>query len=369
MADPLLMIPGPIEISPAVREAAAAPPKSHVSPACIASFQRSLKAMRQIWRSPEGALPVVIAGSGTLAMELAVWNCASPGDRALVVDTGYFSERMAEMLRRRGVSVSLISAERPGETVPVEGVLAALELQDFEIVTLTHVDTSTGVRVDVEGITKAAKAAGALVLVDGICATAAERLEMADWGVDVYLTASQKAIGCPPGLALAMFSPAALAAHGSLKAKPPLGLDLDAWRPIMEAYEAGKPSYFATPATSLIAALDASLAEIVGEGIEAVWSRHQRVADQFRACWRELGLDLLPTAEAIAANTLSAVRYPEGSGPELVGRIKEQGIVVAGGLHPALKAEYFRVGHMGWVTTQPELVERTLDGIRAAVRG
>lgn len=370
--DPLLMIPGPIEVSPAVLEAAAGAPPSHVSPQCIEAFGRSLVAMRSIWKAPEGALPLILPGSGTLAMELAVWNCAAPGDRALVVDTGYFSERVATMLERRGVTVDKLTCEL-GDIVHTAQVASALEEQDYRIVTVTHVDTSTGVRTDAESIARVAKQAGALVLVDGVCATAAEQLDMASSGVDVYLTASQKAIGAPPGLALAMFSPDARQAHRELSVPPPLVLDLASWEPIMEAYEDGRPSYFGTPATSLIAAVDTALQEILAakegdlHGVEAAWARHAWAATDMRRAWASMGLELLPTSEKHAANTLSAIRYPKGVGPDLVGRIKAKGVVVAGGLHPVLKTEYFRVGHMGWVTTQPHLLARTIDAVRKAL--
>ncbi len=370
--DPLLMIPGPVELSPAVLRAQATPPPSHTSAELIAAFGRCLRAMRAIWGAPDGALPVILAGSGTLAMEAAVWNCAAPGRRALVVDTGFFSDRMARMLSRRGVSVDRVSAT-PGCAVPAAQVAAALDGHD--LVAVTHVDTSTGVRADVQGIAAAARAHGALVVVDGVCATGAEPLHMARDGVDVVLTASQKALGAPPGLALAVFSPRALEAHAALSAPPPLGLDLASWRPIMEAYEAGRPSYFGTPATSLVLALDDALAEILAldeggrVGVEAAWARHARVGEAMRAAWRDLGLELVPASEDIAANTLSAIRYPDGVGPELVGRIAARGVVVAGGLHPAMKDRYFRVGHMGWVSGRPGLLERAVDAVRAALAG
>jgi alanine-glyoxylate transaminase/serine-glyoxylate transaminase/serine-pyruvate transaminase len=125
--------------------------------------------------------------------------------------------------------------------------------------------------------------------------------------------------------------------------------DFAEWLPIMEAYEAGKPAYFATPPVNLVAALDVSLGQILGEGLEARFARHRRMARAFRAAWRALGLRLLPTTEAVTAHTLSAVYYPEGVDAALVGRVKGEGVIMAGGLHPELKARYFRVGHMNRV--------------------
>jgi alanine-glyoxylate transaminase/serine-glyoxylate transaminase/serine-pyruvate transaminase len=328
--------------------------------------------MRTIWRSPANAQPFLLAGSGTLSMEVAVWNTLDPGQRALVVGTGYFSDRLATMLRRRGVDVISLTSEL-GHTVPPSEVAAVLEHTAVDAVCITHVDTSTGVRADVAGIAKVAKAAGKLVLVDAVCATAGEALDQGASGVDVYLTASQKALGGPPGLALLVASPDALEARANLAHPPPLGLDFEAWAPVMQAYEAGKPSYFATPATSLVNAMDVALQEVLsaqeGElaGVEASWARHARVANQMRAAWAALGCALLPDSAGIAANTLSAVRYPAGVGASLPSLIKKRGVIVAGGLHPKLKTEYFRVGHMGWVTSQPALLKRTVQAIGEAL--
>ncbi len=358
----LLMIPGPIELSPAVKGAAALPAPSHVAPELVAAFGRVLGGMRQVWRAPEGAQPFVLAGSGTLAMEMAVCNVVDPGDAVVVVDTGYFSARMAIMLERRGAQVQLVSAE-PGHTVAPDEVEAALQQRPARAVFVTHVDTSTGVRADVQGIARVAKAHGALVVVDGVCATAAERLDQDADGVDVYLTASQKAVGAPPGLAMLVASPGALAARAQLSHLPPLSMDFDAWRPVMKGYESGSPSYFATPATSLILAADAAFADLNASGVEASWSRHQATADRMRAAWQHLGLTLLPHDEAIAANPLSAIRYPDGVDASFLAGVRERGVVLAGGLHPKRKTQYFRVGHMGWVTTRPDLLAATVRAI------
>ncbi len=109
------------------------------------------------------------------------------------------------------------------------------------------------------------------------------------------------------------------------------------------------PASYATPPVNLVCALDVSLGQILAEGMEARFARHQRMARAFRAAWRAMGLRMLPVSDAVTANTLSAVYYPEGVDAALVGRVKGQGIVVAGGLHPELKTRYFRVGHMNRV--------------------
>lgn len=366
MSRPLLMIPGPIEISPSVQTAFGVAPPSHVSPACIAAFGASLAHMRTVWGASEDAQPVILAGSGTLAMDFAVANLVDAGDRVVVVNTGYFSDRIGEMALRRGAVVEHVRAE-VGRAPLQDEILSAVEQLRPTHVFATHVDTSTGVRVDAQAICSIAAQVGAMTVFDGVCATAGERFNMAEWGADVYLTASQKAIGLPPGLGLLVMSERAVARRSTLRTPPPLYLDAAQWLPIMRAYEAQKPSYFATPSTNLVLALATGLKELLTEGMDGVVTRHQKAAQAMRAAWSQLGLEHLgPTS--FAANTLSALRYPAGVDANLVASIAQHGAIVAGGLHPACKAEYFRVGHMGWVTTQPDDLVATVRAVELGLR-
>jgi alanine-glyoxylate transaminase/serine-glyoxylate transaminase/serine-pyruvate transaminase len=367
----LLMIPGPIEVSSLVRSAYAGPPPSHVSPEVIEAFGQSLENMRRVWLAPANAVPFVIAGSGTIAMDMAVSNLIDPGDRALVINTGYFSDRIAEMVRRRGGEVVEVQADI-GNAPSLEAVAEALSKQRFAVMLATHVDTSTGVRVDAKGLAALATEHGALSVFDGVCATAGERFEMDAWKADVYLTASQKAVGLPAGLALMVASERAIARRAQLKVLPPMSLDWAKWQPIMEAYERRQPAYFSTPATNMIIALDVGLREILAakhgndSGIVARFAQHQVCADRLRKAWQELGLELLCKNE-LAANTLSAIRFPRGVDASLVKAVAARGVIIAGGLHPSCKGEYFRVGHMGDVITREGALSKTIDAIAAAL--
>lgn len=359
------MIPGPIEIEAPVLAAMGAPSRSHVAPEFIGAMGRALTNLRQVMLS-KSAQPFVLAGSGTLAMEAAVANLVEAGDAAVVVDTGFFGERMARMLDRLGAKVERVRAT-PGEGPDPAAVERAIASSRPRVVTITHVDTSTGVRVDPAPIAKIAKAHGALVVLDAVCSAAAEELRQDDWGLDVVLTGSQKAIGAPAGLALLSVSEAALERRRARTSPPPsLYLDWLEWLPIMQAYEAGKPSYFATPAVSLVAALDVSLQAIVEEGMEARFARHAELASAFRTGLRALGLELLPASDAITASSLSAVRYPSGVDARLVPAVAEEGVIVATGLHPELRASYFRVGHMG--SHGPSEILTTLAAIGRALQ-
>lgn len=213
-----------------------------------------------------------------------------------------------------------------------------------------------------------ARKAGALSIFDGVCATGGERFEMAAWDADVYLTASQKAIGLPAGLALMVVSERALAARRARETPPPMVLDWEPWLPIHRAYEERRASYFSTPATNLVTALATGLAEILEDGMESRWQAHRRAADAMRAGWQALGLETVPTRDELRADTLSALWLPEGVDPSLAGRIAGHGAAVAGGLHPEIRTRYFRVGHMGYAVTRPEMLLRTVEAVGKALR-
>jgi alanine-glyoxylate transaminase / serine-glyoxylate transaminase / serine-pyruvate transaminase len=345
----LLMIPGPIEFTPEVLASMALPTTSHVAPNFIEVFGQAIERLRTVFASPTGQ-PFVVAGSGTLAMDMAAANLVEPGDAALVVNTGYFSDRFAAILSRYGAAVTHVRAAEVGGTPSLEQVETALRSGSFKLLTITHVDTSTAVRADVQGLTALGRKHGALVVADGVCSIAGEELQQDAWGVDLALTASQKALGTPPGLAVLV---AGVRAIERFKARrTPVQnyyCDWTEWLPIMRAYEERKPSYFGTPPVNLIWALNVSLGQILGEGMAARVQRHRRLSNAFKEAATALGLRQVPTARSHAADTLTALYYPAGTDAAVVGRMGESGVIVAGGLHPEIKTRYFRVGHMGAV--------------------
>ncbi len=343
----LLMIPGPIEFEPAVLAEMGAPTTSHLAPNFIEAFGQALERMRQVFMSPDGQ-PFVLAGTGTLAMDSAAANLVEPGDRALVVNTGYFGDRYGAILERYGAQVTH-ARTAVGDRPALESVELLLKSGSFKLMTVTHVDTSTGVLADVQGLAALARQYHVLCVVDGVCSVAGEALRMAEWGVDVAFTASQKAVGVPPGLALLVAGPRAMTAFKARKS-PVLNYygDWSNWLPIMQAYEARKTAYFGTPAVNLVFALNVSLGQILAEGMEARIARHRRLSQAVKAGMRALGLGQVPASPEAAANTMTAPRFPPGvAGPDFLAKAGQAGVTLAGGLHPAIRSEYFRIGHMG----------------------
>ncbi|MFC2108527.1 pyridoxal-phosphate-dependent aminotransferase family protein [Candidatus Bipolaricaulota bacterium] len=343
----LLMIPGPIEFEPAVLQALGAPTTSHVSPDFIEVFGQAIERMRDVWHAP-GGQPFVIAGSGTLAMDVAGANLIEPGDRALVLSTGVFGDRFEDLLSRYGAEVTVLRSPI-GEPVDFDQVESELKTRSYKLMTATHVDTSTAVRVDPQRLGELGTRHGVLTILDGVCSVAAEDLHQEEWGIDVVLTASQKAIGVPPGLALLVVSPNGMDVWQRRKAVVAnYYADWGKWLPVMQAYEKRRPSYFGTPAVNLVAALNVSLGQILDERMDARIQRHKRMGDACRAACDALGLGMVPTSVTHAANTLSAPRYPEGiTGSDFLPAVRRAGVILAGGLHPDIRAQYFRIGHMG----------------------
>ena len=361
----LLMIPGPIEFEPAVLRAMSVETASHVAPNFIACFQYCIKAFKEVLKAPNGQA-FIVAGSGTLAMDMAATNLIEPGDKALVISTGYFGVRYENILKRYGAETTLLESDL-GDVVSLDRIEQELKTGNYKLVTFTHVDTSTGVLVDPEPIAKLAQQYGALSILDGICSVAGEELKQEEWGVDVVVTASQKALGVPPGLALVMASSKAIKTWENRKhLVANYYADWENWLPIMQAYENGKPSYFGTPPVNLIVALETSLKLILEEGIDARIERHQNYARAFREALHAVGLELIASSNDHAAHTLSAVLYPTSiDSSDFTKKIGEKDVIVAGGLLPSFKTKYFRVGHMGSVSNNDLMA--TLSAIEYAL--
>ncbi|PKP13502.1 MAG: alanine--glyoxylate aminotransferase family protein [Bacteroidetes bacterium HGW-Bacteroidetes-3] len=361
----LLMIPGPIEFEPKVLQALGAPTTSHVAPNFIESFGNCIELMRKVWLTPTGQ-PFLVAGTGTFAMDMAAANLIEPNDHVLVISTGYFGDRFAEIAKRYGANVTVLASE-VGNVVSLDEIEKALSAKKYKLLTITHVDTSTGVLVNPKPIAELAKKYDTLSILDGVCSVAGEQIKQEEWGIDVVLTASQKAIGVPPGLALLVVSQKAMEIFRNRKT--PVGnyyADFNNWLPIMQAYENRQPSYFGTPPVNLIAALEVSLKQIVAEGMENRFLRHQKIATAFREAMLALGLKLLPVHKNLSANTLTAVYFPENiTGSSFLANIGKNDVILAGGLLPSHKTLYFRVGHMGSVNNNDIIA--TIAAIESAL--
>ncbi|MEM3615771.1 MAG: alanine--glyoxylate aminotransferase family protein [Candidatus Methanomethylicia archaeon] len=344
----LLMIPGPTIFEPSVLRELSITTLSHTSKDFIQILQKTLKNLRKIVFTTEDYKPIVLAGSGTLAMETSTTNFIKRDDRILVVSNGYFGDRMMELLSKYPVKVEILKVEELGGMVEANKILEKVDKEKYSLVIVTHVDTSTGVRQDIKSLGEKMKAyPETLLVVDGVCSVAGEELFLKDWNIDVLFTGSQKAIGVPPGLAILWLSQKALERLKETKSiYAPYYMELTRWIKVMESYEELKAAYFATPAVNLILALNKSLELILNEGMENRLKRHKTLSKAFRNGIKTIGLNIMAKSEDYAASTITAIYLPkEIETQQFLNEMYKRSVIVAGGLYPNIK--YFRVGHMG----------------------
>lgn len=344
----MLLIPGPTPVADEIYSALAGETLGHTDPRFVKIFENSLQMTKQMFNT-EGEV-FVVAGSGTLAMEMAVVNTVAPGEKLLVISQGYFGDRFIQLGEAFGIEVDTLQAKW-GSQIDPDAVRARLQTGSYKAVTVTHVDTSTGVIADLETLVRIIKQSGALFILDGVCATAAVEENMGrEYGkpenkIDVVLTGSQKAIGIPPGLGIVAFGPNALAAREAMPRIPAYYADIKNWLPIMQ--NPGK--YYATPPVNMIYAYEKGMQMVLAEGLAARFQRHSMLGKAVRAALQTFGMQPL-AAEDAAAPTLSCILYPEGADDAAFrSSLAAKGIVVAGALG-ALAGKAFRIGHMGNVT-------------------
>jgi aspartate aminotransferase-like enzyme len=327
-------------------------------------YDRCLARLREVYRTEHDVLMFTTSGTG--AFESAVANLTSPGDRQLVLSAGNFGERWAGLAKAFGAD--LVHARLDwGETPEPDDLRAALdEAGDVRVVYLTHSETSTGVVCDVQALAAVAKEAGALVVVDAVSSLGAVPLESDAWGIDVVVSGSQKALMCPPGVAFASVSPAALDAAANATS-PRYVMDWERTRKGQEKLDAPF-----TPAISLVRALDVALGLLLEEGLEAAFERHARLGRACREGAKAMGLELFSPDEERSA-VVTAIRTPDGiDGTEVVSSLRDRfGITIANG-QGAIKGKVFRIGHIGWfdifdITTALAAVELTLADAGAVI--
>lgn len=209
-AHKLCAVPGPVECDDPVLLANASGSVSHVSPAFVKIMKEALEMLKEVLYTKDGQ-PFIVAGSGTLGWDMVASNLVEPGEKALVLHSGYFADSFADCLEVYGAKVDQIKAPI-GASVPTEQVEEALKKTSYKVVTLTHCDTSTGVLARAKEVAQAVKKVSpdTLTILDAVCSVGSEEIRMDDWGIDVVITASQKGLSTPPGLSITVASQKAI---------------------------------------------------------------------------------------------------------------------------------------------------------------
>ena len=333
-----LLAPGPTPVPPAVLLAMAQPMIHHRTPEYEALFADVRRDLRLLFQCKNEVL--MFAASGTGAMEGAVVNTLSPGDRVIVVRGGKFGERWADICQAYGLHVFPVDVPY-GKSVDPAAVAGALERAPAsKAVFATHSETSTGAVHDIQALAGIVRRTEALLVVDAITSLGVMDLPMDAWGVDVAVSGSQKALMLPPGLSFAALSDRAWE-RVPLARLPKFYFDFARER---KAIVGNQSAY--TPAVSLVVGLRETLRLILAEGLPGVFARHDRLARAARAGVQALGLTLFAEHPGAAC---TAVTAPPGiDGGAIVKGMRKRGITIAGG-QGSMKGKMFRVSHMGYV--------------------
>ncbi|MGH7381922.1 MAG: pyridoxal-phosphate-dependent aminotransferase family protein [Candidatus Methylomirabilales bacterium] len=366
-----LFAPGPTPIPPEALLTMAHPILHHRTPEYEALLAEVREGLKVLFQTTEEVL--LFAASGTGGMEAAVVNTLSPGEKALVIRGGKFGERWGEICQAYGVNFTPIDVPYGKAVDP--GLVAAALAKDPQIAVVlsTYSETSTGVLHDIKAIAEAVRKTPTLLVVDAITSLGVMDVPMDDWGLDVVVAGSQKALMLPPGLAMVGVSRKAWTAVERSRL-PKYYFDFAAERKHLLKNQ----SRF-TPAISLVVGLRETLRMIRSEGLPNIFRRHEKLAAAMRAGITALGLELFAERPSPA---VTAVYVPKGvDGGAILKTLRTRHQVIIAGGQGSLKGKIFRLATMGYADSSDVVValsalELTLsevgypvklgDGIRAA---
>ena len=358
-----LQIPGPTNVPDRVLRAISAPTIDHRGPEFAALTLPILSRIGKVFGTSG---PVVIfPSSGTGAWEAALVNTLSPGDSVLMYESGQFAQLWRGVAESIGLQVEWIEGDwrRGANIAKIEERLTADKEHRIRAVAVVHNETSTGVVSNIPGVRQAINAAGhpALLLVDTISSLGSIDYRHDEWGVDVTVGGSQKGLMLPPGLGFNAVSENAL----RMSSTAGLGRSYWDWQPVLEANEKGFFPY--TPATNLLYGLAEALDMLLGEGLDAVFARHARLAGATRAAVSGWGLENLAALPAEYSNSLTAVMMPAGHDADKLRNLilKRFDMSLGTGLGK-VKGKVFRIGHLGHFNDL--MLMGTLCGVEMGLR-
>jgi alanine-glyoxylate transaminase/serine-glyoxylate transaminase/serine-pyruvate transaminase len=361
---PFLQIPGPSIVPERVVRAMSQPLIDHRGPTFAALLREVLDGLKALFRTAEGHV-LLFPGSGTGGWECCIVNTLSPGDQVLGCVNGYFSDLFCRTATSHGIDVQRLEVEY-GTGVPADAIEERLHRDKdhrFKAVLVVQTETSTGVTSSLAAVRKAMDAAAhpALLLADVVSSLGCTDLRFDEWKLDVALTAAQKGLMLPPGMALLAVSEKALEANRSARC----ARSFWDWQAVLESNAEGHFPY--TPATALLFGLSESLKMLSEEGPENVFRRHARLAGACRNAIEAMTLKLFARDSAEYSNTLTAVSMPEGFDSDLF--INHTLTLVDLPLGKGLgkvKGKLFRIGHLGSIN-EIELLG-ILGGIEMALK-
>jgi alanine-glyoxylate transaminase/serine-glyoxylate transaminase/serine-pyruvate transaminase len=366
MMVPRLLIPGPVELEPEVLAVLSQPVQAHYGDAWVDVHNETIDLLRTVYQT-KGRV-YMLPGSGSLAVDSAVHSTFLPGETVIVGNNGWFGERLTEILRSNGVNTVAVQCDPRQPLDPDAFRLALQDHPEAVAVALVHLETSTGVLNPIEAIARTVHAnSNALLMVDAVTGLAASALETDAWGIDLCVSASQKALSAPPGLGIVAVSDRAWAKIAARPEGTPRSwyLDLKRWQWYVENWGDWHPFPVTMP-TSIVLALRAALRSLLREGIGARQARYQRMAAHLRGALQELGMPLFVPASQMAP-TITAAFCPEGVRSAVIRDflLREKNLQITVGFGP-YKEQAIRIGHMGGAVTDDDITQ-LVDGLRAFV--
>jgi len=348
----LIMLPGPVEVDPEVLLASAAPVFNHRGPKFFDLYKMLRTKLQRLMYT--NADVYFVTGSGTAGNEFAAGNLVGPKDKVVVCANGYFGERLYDTYS--ALTKQVVPVRSPwGHELDLNQIENAAT--DASVIAIVFNETSTGMINDVQKVAKVAKNVGALLVVDNVSGIGNE-FRMDEWGIDVTVTASQKGIAAPPGVSFVYFSRGAKE-RAEMTEKNSVYFSFNLFEKYAEEFQTP-----ATPAVTVLAAVNKALDIILDEGLEKFERRHFVNAEAFRKGVEAAGLSLFPERK-YASNTVSAIKIP-GKAKEIAsGMAKRFGVIVAAGLGE-YKNDILRVGHMGRV--DPKDILATLGALELSLR-
>ncbi len=360
-----LRIPGPIDLEPEVLSFMSAPLIAHYGREWVEIYTETVTLLKHVWQTKEASV-FLMPGPGSVGMEAAIASLSGDTHKLLVLTNGFFGDRWVTVARAYSSRVLVLEGEW-GRALDVEAVEQVLKREkDINVVVMVHGETSTGVLNPVRELGAVCERYGAVLVCDMVATLGGTEIAFDDWRVGIGVSATQKGLECPPGLAPVAVSPHAWKLIERSKG-PGWFINLRTWNHFAREWADWHPHPVTIP-TGLTQALRYSLQTILDEGLSQRWARHAEIAALVRNALRNLGFELFVSDDREAMNTVTAAKgHPQLPAAALMRTLKEKHRILIGGGLERLAGQIFRIGHMGPTATREAMVP-TLLAIEDALR-
>lgn len=358
-----LMGPGPSDVAPSVLQAMARPLVGHLDPVFVKLMDEIKVMLRQVFFT-KNEMTFPVSGTGSAGMEFCFVNLIEPGDSVIIGVNGVFGTRMCDVAERCGARVTKVESPWGQIITPQQFAEALKQTPKSKLVAVVHAETSTGALTPVDEISKLARDAGALFLLDTVTSLGGCPVSIDEWRVDAVYSGTQKCLSCPPGLSPVSLSPRALEAAAKRKSKiQSWYLDVN----LLSSYWGQERVYHHTAPITMNYALHEALRLVLEEGIKKRWERHQRNHDLLKQGLAELGLEIA-SQPGHQLWQLNAVGVPAGVDELSVRKqlLADYNIEIGAGLGP-LKGKIWRIGLMG-EASKKENVELVLGALKTILK-